>query len=195
MGHPDRRAGIWFDKQTEWQAPLRALRDVALASPLEETFKWRGPVYTAHGGNVAVIWSMKAHCGLGFFKGVLLDDSRGRLVAPGPNSRSVRMATFTESAQIHRQEAELTDFIAQAIANEAAGRKVDFPKDDLDLPEELLTRLEADPELQTAWNRLTPGRRRGYVLHISGAKQARTREARIDKWTPLILDGKGMQGR
>lgn len=195
MGQPDRRAGIWFDKQHEWRAPLLALRDIMLDCPVDEAFKWRGPVYTAHDGNVAVIWSMKAHCGLGFFKGVLLDDPETLLVAPGPNSRSTRMIPFTDDAEVRRLAPVLKEYVAQAVANEAAGLKVAFPKDDLDLPEELLSRLEADPELQEAWDALTPGRRRGYVLQISGAKQAKTREARIDKWTPRILDGKGMHDR
>lgn len=195
MGQPDRRAGIWFDKRDKWREPLMALRAIVLDCPVDEAFKWRGPVYTAHGSNVAVIWSMKEHCGLGFFKGVLLDDPEGLLVAPGPNSRSVRMIPFTEASEVQRHAPVLRAYIAQAVANEAAGLKVDFPKDDLDLPEELIARLEADPELQEAWDALTPGRRRGYVLHVSGAKQAKTREARIDKWTPRILEGKGMHDR
>lgn len=195
MGDPDRRVSVLFGKLTAWQDEMAALRRILLDSPVTEAFKWRAPVYTAHGGNVAILWGFKAHCALGFFKGVLLDDPQGVLVAPGENSRSARMIPFTSVAEIEAQEAVLKDYIARAVANQKAGLTVDFPKDDLEMPEELVTRFEADPELQAAFDALTPGRQRGYILQISGAKQSKTREARIDKWAPRILDGKGMHDR
>lgn len=195
MGQPDRRAGIWFDKLTRWQDELHALREIVLGCEVDEAFKWRGPVYCAHGSNVAILWGFKTHCALGFFKGVLLDDPAGLLVAPGENSRSARMITFDSLEQIGRLQPAIKDYIGQAVANAKAGLKVDLPKDDLNLPEELVARLEGSPDLREAWEALTPGRRRGYVLQISGAKQSKTREARIDKWTPRILDGKGMHDR
>ncbi|MGY3438236.1 MULTISPECIES: YdeI/OmpD-associated family protein [unclassified Marinovum] len=195
MGQSDRRCGIWFDKRERWQPELRALRDILLDCGLDEAFKWRGPVYCAHGGNIAVVWGFKEHCAVGFFKGVLLDDPEAALVAPGPNSRSVRMMTFADMSSVSACEPALRRHIAQAIENEQAGRKVDFPKDDLALPEELATALDADPDLRAAFEALTPGRQRGYVLYISGAKQSKTRAARVEKWTPRILDGLGMHDR
>lgn len=195
MGEPDRRVSVLFGKLNAWQDEMAALRRILLASPVTEAFKWRAPVYTAHGGNVAILWNFKAHCALGFFKGVLLEDPQGLLVAPGENSRSARMIPFTSVAEIEAREADLKEYIAQAVANEKAGLKVDFPKDDLEMPEELWARLEADPDLKAAFDALTPGRQRGYILQISGARQSSTREARIDKWTPRILDGKGMHDR
>lgn len=195
MGEPDRRVSVLFDKQTAWQGEMAALRRILLASPVTEAFKWRSAVYTAHGGNVAILWRLKAHCGLGFFKGVLLDDPQGLLVAPGENSRSARMIPFTSVAEVEAKETVLKEYIARAVAIQKAGLKVDFPKDDLEMPEELSARLEVDPELKAAFDALTPGRRRGYILQISGAKQSKTREARIDKWAPRILDGKGMHDR
>ncbi|MDO6732353.1 YdeI/OmpD-associated family protein [Marinovum sp. 2_MG-2023] len=195
MGNMDRRCGIWFDKATVWRAELLALREILLHGPVDEAFKWRGPVYTAHGGNIAVLWAMKHQCGLGFFKGALLDDPAQILVAPGPNSRATRMIAFTDVATIRAQADVITKYLLKAIENEAAGLRVTFAKDDLDLPEELNAALAADPVLNDAFMALTPGRRRGYILHFAGAKQAKTRAARIEKWTPLILQGKGMHDR
>lgn len=195
MGNPDRRCGIWFDKRDRWQAELRALRAILLDTPLEEAFKWRGPVYCASGGNVAVVWGFKEHCALGFFKGVLLEDPEGLLVAPGPNSRSVRMLTFADMSEIAAREAVVRDYVTRAIAVEAAGLKVDFPKENLERPEELVDALDADPDLSAAFDALTPGRQRGYILHISGAKQSSTRATRVEKWAPRILAGKGMHDR
>ena len=192
MGTPDRRCGIWFDKLTTWQPELRALRAILLECPLDEAFKWRGPVYCAHGGNVAILWGFKAHCALGFFKGVLLEDPQGLLVAPGPNSRAARMVPFADPAEVQARAADIRDYVGRAIAIEKTGRKVTFAKDDLEMPEELAAALEADADLRAAFEALTPGRKRGYVLHISGAKQARTRASRVEKWTPRILQGKGM---
>jgi uncharacterized protein YdeI (YjbR/CyaY-like superfamily) len=105
------------------------------------------------------------------------------------------MVKFTGLAAIAAMEAILKDYIREAVANEKAGLKVDFPKDDLGYPEELVERLDGDPEFRAAFEALTPGRRRGWVLHVSGAKQSATRTSRIDKAAPKILAGKGMQDR
>nr|WP_246717437.1 YdeI/OmpD-associated family protein [Oricola nitratireducens] len=174
---------------------MAALRTILLACPLTEDFKWRSPVYTAHGGNVATVWGLKDNAALSFFKGVLLRDPEGILLAPGENSRSVRMVKFTGLAEIAAMEAVLKDYIREAVENEKAGRKVDFPKDDLDYPEELVDRLDGDPDFRTAFEALTPGRQRGWVLHFSGAKQSATRASRIEKAAPRILAGRGMHDR
>lgn len=195
MTEADPRIEAFFAEATNWRDELRALRAVLHASPVAEEFKWQGPCYTAHGGNIAAIWGMKDACTLSFFKGVLLKDPRAILAAPGENSRSMRLVRFTSVAQIAAQETVLKDYIREAIENEKAGLKVEFPKDDLDYPAELADRLDDDPKFKAAFEALTPGRRRGYILHFSQAKQSKTRVARIEKHMPRILAGKGMQDR
>ncbi len=189
------KAEAFFAKDGRWRDELAALRAILRACPVAEDFKWRSPVYTAHGGNVATVWGLKDTAVLSFFKGVLLKDPEGILVAPGENSRSVRMVKFTGLAEIAAMEAVLKDYIREAVENEKAGLKVDFPKDDLDYPEELADRLDGDPDFRAAFEALTPGRQRGWVLHFSGAKQSATRASRIEKAAPRILAGKGMHDR
>ena len=185
----------FFRKDGPWRAELAALRAILADCPVAEDFKWRSPVYTAHGGNIATVWGLKDYAALSFFKGVLLKDPAGILVAPGDNSRSVRLAKFTSVAQIAAAETVLKAYVAEAVENEKAGLKVEFAKDDLAYPDELVDRLDGDPDFRTAFEGLTPGRRRGWVLHFSGAKQSATRAARIDKAAPRILAGKGMHDR
>ena len=195
MSEANLKVEAFFARDGTWREELQALRAILLACPVTEDFKWRSPVYTAHGGNIATVWGLKENCALSFFKGVLLKDREGILVAPGENSRSVRMIKFTGVAEIAAMEAVLKGYVREAVENEKAGLKVDFPKDDLDYPEELVDRLDGDPDFRTAFEALTPGRQRGWVLHFSGAKQSATRISRIDKAAPRILAGKGMQDR
>ncbi len=195
MGAPDRRCDVFFGRLTRWQEEMAALRALLLDGPLDEAFKWRQPVYVLDGGNVATLWGFRDRCGLGFFKGVLLTDPEGLLVPPGPNSRAVRMAEFTDAAQIRARKPLLRALIAEAVANERAGRKVDLPKDDIAYPDELVAALEADPELACAFEALTPGRRRGWALHVAGAKQSATRERRVEKAREAVLAGKGFGER
>ncbi|MFD1880588.1 YdeI/OmpD-associated family protein [Paracoccus pacificus] len=189
------RAGAFFAKRTDWRDELLALRKILLDAGLTEDFKWSSPVYTYDGGNVAILWGFKDRAALGFFKGVLLKDPDGLLELPGENSRSAKVMNFTGLDQIAAAEKAISGFIAEAIKNEKAGLKVDLPKDDLEYPEELVSRLDGDAAFRQAFEDLTPGRQRAWVLHFSGAKQAKTRESRIDKATPKILDGKGMNDR
>ncbi|MTH78003.1 YdeI/OmpD-associated family protein [Paracoccus aestuariivivens] len=184
-----------FRNLTDWQDELAALRDLLLASALTEEFKWRSPVYTYNGGNVAIIWGFKDRATLGFFKGVLLSDPEGLLEAPGENSRTSRVINFTDVARIKALEPVLNAYICEAIEIEKVGTRIDLPKDDLEYPVELVDRLDGDAEFRTAFDALTPGRRRSWVLHISQAKQPATRVSRIDKAAPLIHAGKGMNGR
>lgn len=195
MGDFNPKVEAFFAKAGPWQKELAALRAILLDSRLTEDFKWRSPCYTFQDGNVATIWGLKESCALSFFKGVLLSDVDGILVAPGKNSRSVRMVRFTSVEQIAGMEAILKDYIREAIGAEEVGLKVDFRDGDLDLPEELVKKLEEDPDLKTAFEALTPGRQRGYVLHFSQAKQSSTRLSRIEKHRPRILVGKGLHDR
>lgn len=191
--HP--KADAYFDGLRDWPDEQRALREILLASPLTEDFKWRSPVYTHQGSNVAIIWGFKDRASLGFFNGVLLKDPQGILRAPGENSRSSRGVNFTDTAQIAQLRPVLLAYIDEAIANEKAGLKVDLPKDDLDYPAELLARLETDDALRLAFDALTPGRRRSWLLHFGQAKQSATRVSRIEAAAPLIHAGKGLGGR
>ncbi|WP_026987452.1 YdeI/OmpD-associated family protein [Fodinicurvata fenggangensis] len=195
MAEVNSRVGAFFTKAGKWREELKALRTILLDCPVSEEFKWRSPCYTFQDGNVATVWGLKENCALSFFKGVLLKDEEGILVAPGENSRSVRMVKFTSVSEIVEMEAILKDYIHEAIEVEKAGLKVDFPKDDLVFPKELTGKLEQNPDLKTAFEALTPGRQRGYVLHFSQPKQSKTRISRIEKCVPRILEGKGLHDR
>lgn len=189
------RADEFYAGASRWAAELAALRAVLLATPLAEEFKWRAPCYTFEGGNIVAVWGMKDFCTLSFFKGVLLKDEAGLLAAPGENSRSMRLARFTSVAGIAAAKPAIISYLDEAIALEKAGVKVDLPKGDFVLPEELLAAFEADPALETAFRALTPGRQRGYCLHFAQPKNVSTRHARIAKNVPRILAGKGMHDR
>ncbi len=189
------RLDAFFADQTAWRAELLALRAILTECGLTETFKWSSPVYTAHGGNVAIIWGFRDRAAIGFFKGVLMADPERLLQPPGDNSRSSRIINFTDLAQIRAAAPILRAYIAEAARIEEQGQKVDLPKDDLDYPEELIRRLDGDADFRAAFESLTPGRRRSWVLHFGTAKQAATRLARIDRAAPKILAGKGFNDR
>lgn len=188
-GTPDCKARTWRDEMT-------ALREIVLAHGLTETIKWGSPCYTLGDRNVLMIAAFKESCALSFFKGVLLADPTGLLQMPGENSQSVRFARFTSLTEIAAQRAALDACIRDAIAVEKAGKTVAFKRiDEFDVPEELQRKFEEIPGLQTAFEALTPGRRRGYLMHFAAAKQAKTRDARIEKYMPDIFAGKGMHDR
>lgn len=181
-------------KNHAWQAELSALRALLLATPLTEEVKWRVPCYTLKGKNVAFIGPLKSSCVLSFVKGALLKDPRKILVQQTENSQSVRVVRFSNLQEIKAQEKVLMLYIAEAIANESAGLKVPLKKiTDHKIPAELQLQLDASPALKTAFSALTPGRQRGYILHISRAKQSSTRTTRVQKAIPTILAGKGLE--
>lgn len=195
MTSDDARIDAFFANAPLWRDELARLRGIVLSSGLVEVWKWSSPVYTAAGGNVAILWGFKDRAALGFFKGVLLADPEGILVPPGDNSRSARVVNFTGLAQIEAAEPVLRRYLAVAVEIEQAGLKVDLPKDDLSPPEELLQMFAQDPALKAAFHALTPGRQRAYILHVSQAKQPATRLTRIEKARPAILAGKGPNDR
>ena len=176
-----------------WQEELKLLREIALECGLTEERKWGVPCYTIEGKNVSIVSALKSYASISFFKGVLISDRHNILEKPGENCQSDRVVKFTSVDAIRRLESVLREYLHQAIEIERSGEKVNFDaKFDLELPIELSNRLALSSELKRAWENLTPGRKRGYVLFIAAAKQPKTREARIDKYTPLILRGKGM---
>lgn len=195
MDDDSRKIDAFFAGESRWHPELSALRTVLLDCGLTEEFKWRGPCYTCDGGNVATLWRLRENAALGFFKGVLLKDAEGLLVAPGENSRSMRVLKFTAVDQVKAMETGLRAYIREAVELEKAGVRVDLSKDDIDYPEELIVALEEDPQLQAAFDVLTPGRKRGYALHFGQPKQAATRRSRIEKSRDRILAGKGMHDR
>ncbi|MEZ6015892.1 MAG: YdeI/OmpD-associated family protein, partial [Planctomycetota bacterium] len=182
-------------KVHRWTAELAALREVLLQSGLTEEMKWGSPCYTLEGKNVVMLSAFKDCCALGFFKGVLLQDERGVLVAPGPNSQAVRQLRFDSIEQVHAQRKLATEFLAAAISLERSGREVSFRAAPEPMPLELQARLDADPALSAAFDALTPGRRRSHILHVAGAKQAETRAARAERCAAKILAGQGFNER
>lgn len=189
----DPRVDAFFQKAKKWRAEMEQLRSIVLACGLTEELKWYQPCYTYQGNNVAIISSFKDHCLLGFFKGALLKDEKGILSKPGENTQSARQARFTSKAEITQLRSTLKSYIKESIANEKAGLKVQFKKiTEHAVPEELQQKFKKDPSFQTAFQALTPGRQRAYLLHFSAAKQSQTRMARIEKCTPRILKGKGL---
>jgi uncharacterized protein YdeI (YjbR/CyaY-like superfamily) len=183
-------------KVHNWTAPLVQLRRIALDCGLTEEHKWGVPCYTDRGKNIAIISAFKNHCSLSFFKGVLLKDEENLLTAPGPNSQSSRYLAFTDVHQVLEKEDFIRAYLFEAIDIEKAGLKVNFnAKNNLDYPDELLQKMQEDPVFKEAFESLTPGRQRGYILHFTGAKQSPTRSRRIEKCVPKIMEGKGWNER
>jgi uncharacterized protein YdeI (YjbR/CyaY-like superfamily) len=182
----------FFEKLEKWQKESRQLRTILLGFPLNEELKWGQPCYTLQGKNVAIIGEFKEYCALMFFKGALMADARGILVAPG-KTQAGRQIRFTSLREIVAMESIVKTYIAEAIEVEKAGLKVKLKTHaEYTVPEELKRKLDAMPSLKTAFEALTPGRQRAYMLYIVGPKQARTREARVEKCIQPILDGKGL---
>lgn len=181
-------------RASKWKPEIRKLRSILLDCGLEEDVKWGKPCFMFDGKNVAIIQPFKEHCSLMFFKGSLLKDKHGLLRSQGENTQSALRLEFTSETQI--KKAVVKSYVKQALEVEKAGLAVDFrAKRQLELPEELSQILKKDRDLAKAFRTLTPGRQRGYVLHFTGAKQSKTRTARIEKSIPRIMAGKGINDR
>ena len=184
-----------LDKAT-WQNERRKLRGLILACDLDENVKWAKLCYSYEGSNAVIIYGMKNYCALGFFKGSLLKDEDGALVQPGKHSQAMRQLRFASLDEIEKGECGITSFIKKAIQVEKDGLEVNFDeKDNLDYPDELRDALDEDSKLAEAFEELTLGRRRGYVLHISDAKQSKTRIRRVENNRSRIIKGKGLNER
>ena len=182
-------------KVHKWDKELARLRSILLACGLTEEIKWSQPCYTYGGNNILLMTAFKDYCCLAFFKGVLLKDSTKLLTAPGENSQAVRQLRFTDVKDIIRLETTIKAYIFEAIEVEKTGLKVNLKKEQDPMPEELQQKLDGDPALKTAFEALTPGRQRGYILHFSQPKQSATRILRIEKNIPKIMAGKGFYDR
>jgi uncharacterized protein YdeI (YjbR/CyaY-like superfamily) len=187
------KVDVFLGRAEKWQEEMGKLRVLLLGCHLTEELKWGKPCYTFEGTNLVLILAMKEHCALLMTNGALLKDPENILIAPSENTQAARQIRFRSIQEIKKLEKALEGYIQEAIAVEKAGVKVTYKKiDDYELPEELQARLDSDPAFKTAFKGLTPGRQRAYMLHIAGAKQAKTREARVEKCAPRILEGKGM---
>lgn len=185
-----------FAKARPWSAEIAKLREILLDCDLDEELKWGKPTYTVGGANIVLIMPLKHTCTLLFMKGALLTDAKGLLVQPGENSQSARQMRFTSAAEITKAKAAIRRYVKQAVELEKSGAKVNFRKStDLVYPQEFQARLDSNSALREAFFALTPGRQRQYHLHFTGAKQAATRESRVEKAIPLILDGMGLNDR
>jgi uncharacterized protein YdeI (YjbR/CyaY-like superfamily) len=178
-------------KVHQWQLEMAQLRMILLDCGLTEDLKWSVPCYTSEGNNVAILAAFKEYCALSFFKGALLQDVDGMLKKPGDNSQAVRLFRFTSLQEIIEMELTIKAYILEAIDIEKSGLKV-AKKEELEpIPAEFQAKLAENASLKAAFEALTQGRQRGYILHFSQPKQSKTREARIEKYIPKILEGKG----
>jgi uncharacterized protein YdeI (YjbR/CyaY-like superfamily) len=180
-------------KANKWKREFEALRRIILDCPLTEELRWGKPCYTFQGSNIVLIHGFKEYCALLFFKGALLKDAKGILVQQTENVQAARQMRFTSVREIVEMAPILKAYIKEAIEVEKAGLKVNYKKtSEFKLPEEFQKKLAEVPALKTAFAALTPGRQRGYILYFSAAKQSKTRESRIEKCIPQILNGKGL---
>lgn len=190
------KVDFFFDKDSKWKNEYKELRKIVLSSGLSEELKWGVPCYTFRGNNVVLIHGFKEYCALLFHKGALLNDTEGILIQQTENVQAARQVRFTNVREIVAMESILKRYIYEAIEVEKAGLKVSFKKTaEFKMPQEFQRELEGDPTLKRAFESLSPGRQRGYLLHFSQAKQAKTRESRIEKCRPMILEGKGLNDR
>lgn len=184
----------FFEKETPWQEAYQLLRDIALSTGLTEELKWGCPCYTHGKANVVLIHGFKEYCALLFMKGVLLKDTKKVLIQQTANVLSARQWRFTSAKEIVKNKAAIKAYIQEAWNIEKAGLKVELKKTkEFAMPAEFKSVLKAMPDVKKAFEQLTPGRQRGYLLHFSSAKQSSTREARIAKYIPNILKGKGLE--
>jgi uncharacterized protein YdeI (YjbR/CyaY-like superfamily) len=186
------KADFYFNKG-KWQKETQQLRKIVLDCDLKEELKWGCPCYTFEGKNIVLIHVFKEYCALLFFKGALLNDPENILIQQTENVQSARQIRFTNLKEIVKMAQVIKGYIYQAVEVEEAGLKVPLKKTkDFNIPEEFQKKLIEIPSLKTAFESLTPGRQRAYIFYFSQPKQSKTREARVEKYLPKILDGKGL---
>lgn len=188
------KVDFYFNKAQKWNKELEQLRSIILACGLAEELKWGVPCYTYQKRNVVLLHVFKDYCAILFIKGVLLKDTKGILIQQTKNVQVARQIRFTNVDEIVKLERTLKSYIHEAIEIEKAGLKAPLKKkSEFVTPEEFKKKLDKAATLKKAFKALTPGRQRGYLLYFSSAKQAKTREARIEKCIPHILKGKGLE--
>ena len=190
------KVDFYFSEAEKWRDELAKLRTIVLDSPLTEELKWGVPCYTFQKSNILLIHVFKEYCALLFVKGALLKDTYGVLIQQTENVQAARQVRFTNIQEIVELEPTLKAYINEAIQVEVSGLKVNYKKaEEFSIPDEFLSKLEDNPDLETAFYALTPGRQRAYLLYFSAPKQSKTREARVEKFLPQILSGKGLNDR
>ncbi len=183
----------FFDKSTKWQEAYQELRELVLSFDLTEELKWGCPCYTLDKNHVVLIHGFKDYCALLFMKGAIMKDPKKVLVQQTENVQSARQIRFSKFDEIIKQKAVIKSYIKNAIEVEKSGVKVEMKKTaEFKMPEEFKTALNEMTALKSAFDKLTPGRQKGYLLYFSSAKQAKTRNERVEKYIPKILDGKGL---
>ena len=193
MNNMNPKVDFYFIKEKKWQKELEKLRTIILDCQLTEELKWGVPCYTFQKSNIVLIHVFKEYCAILFIKGALLQDVQGLLIQQTENVQAARQIRFTNVQEVVEMEPILKAYIQEAMEVEKAGLKVNYKKaTEFIVPEEFISKLEAVPGLQDAFDALTPGRQRAYILHFSAPKQSKTREARIEKWLQQILNGKGL---
>ena len=180
--------------RARWRAEIAELQTILAGFALREECKWGKPCYTLDGNNVVIIQGFKEYCALGFFQGALLKDPKKLLVQLG-QVRAARVMKFTSVEEIAAKAATIKAYLRQAVAAAKAGLKVETKPRELPVPDELADKLRKNPRFKRAFEALTPGRRRGYLFHFAGAKQAATRAARIERAMPAIFEGRGFLER
>lgn len=184
---------FYFQKEVKWKKEINKLRQIALSSKLKEELKWGCPCYTLDEKNIFLIHVFKEYCAYLFFKGALLNDEYGILVQQSKNVQATRQIRFVNTKEISDQQKVIKEYISQAILIEKAGLKVELKKtEEYDVPIEFQDKLDDFPALKKAFDALTPGRKKAYLLFFSAPKQSKTRESRIEKFIPSILQGKGL---
>lgn len=187
------KVDFYFDKAEKWQKETEKLREIVLDCGLEEELKWGCPCYTYRDGNVVLIHVFKEYCALLFFKGALLNDPEAILIQQTENVQAARQMRFTNAREIAKMEKVIKAYIYEAIEVEKAGLQVKYKKtSEYKIPEEFQKKLDKMPALRTAFDKLTPGRQRGYLFYFSQPKLSKTRETRVEKYLKQILKGKGL---
>lgn len=193
IGKTDPKVDIFLRKAKKWQEEYEKLRKIVLDCDLDEGFKWMHPCYTYENKNIVLIHGFKEYCALLFHKGALLKDTHGILIQQTENVQAARQIRFTNVQEIIEMEQLLKAYIYEAIEVEKAGLEVNFKKTtEYIIPDEFQMKLDENKALKTAFEALTPGRQRAYLLHFSQPKQSKTRESRVEKSIPQILNGKGL---
>jgi len=187
------KVDFYFEKAKNWQEEIKKLRTIILDCHLNEELKWGSPCYTFEKKNIVLIHVFKEYCAVLFFKGALLKDTHSILIQQTENVQAARQVRFTNIKEVNDRAAFLREYIFKAVEVEEAGLKVELKKTtEFNMPEEFQKVLKKNGALTTAFYALTPGRQRAYLLHFSAPKQSKTRESRVEKSIPLILDGKGL---